>query len=242
MIQAAGFVSFQYTLIPLTEQATETPAIPFSFFEPGRKAYSDLTIPAVPIQVNPGTIAADLKSLLQPSTQPGEPELTLSGLTMSEGKRVRSLTPAQQQPWFPLVQVSPALAFIALCSWDRRRRYLQQHPDILLRRRARRALRRQRREMRRASRAGDAIRFAGAAVGAMQVACAPHYPAEPRALVGSDVLPLLDDARADQKEIVRRVFASSDASHFSGRTGDAAGLLGLELQLEGVLELLEAKL
>jgi hypothetical protein len=48
--------------------------------------------------------------------------------------------------------------------------------------------------MRQAARAGDAEGFASAAVRAMRVACAPHYPAEPRALVGSDVLQVLAES------------------------------------------------
>ena len=99
--------------------------------------------------------------------------------------------PAQQRGWFPLAQIAPAIVFAGLWGWDRRRRYYEKHPDILLRRKARRALRRQWRSARRAAQAKDAPGFAAAAVSAMQVACAPHYPAEPRALVGSDVLALL---------------------------------------------------
>ena len=125
--------------------------------------------------------------------------------------------PPQQQAWFPLVQLAPAAAFFGLWGWDRRRRYLEQHPDILLRRRPAARLRRQRRILQRAARAADAPRFATAAVSAMRVACAPHYPAEPRALVGGDVLPLLPETdRAGRPgEVVRRFFAVTDASRFS---------------------------
>jgi hypothetical protein len=120
----------------------------------------------------------------------------LSGLAPGPELAAATLAPVQRRPWFPLVQLAPAAAFVGLWGWDRRRRFLEQHPQVVLRRRARRALRRQWRAMRRAARAGDAPRYAEAAVAAMQAACAPHYPAEPRALVGADVLPLLSRAEA----------------------------------------------
>ena len=134
--------------------------------------------------------------------------------------------------------------FAGLWGWDRRRRYYEKHPDILLRRKARRALRRQWRSARRAAQAKDAPGFAAAAVSAMQVACAPHYPAEPRALVGSDVLALLSQSGANGRagEVIRRFFTVTDASRFATAGGDAAELLSLEPELERVIEQLEERL
>jgi hypothetical protein len=144
---------------------------------------------------------------------------------------------------------------------------LEQHPDVLLRRRARRALHHQRRILRRAARAADAPRFAAAAVSAMRVACAPHYPAEPRALVGGDVILLLQGTKPSAEipalpppfstqnafpqrpegfpraaEIVRRFFTVTDAMRFATPVGDPAQLLALQPELEQVLKELEARL
>jgi hypothetical protein len=74
----------------------------------------------------------------------------------------------------------------------------------------------------------------------MRVACAPHYPAEPRALVGSDVLRVLG-SNADG-EVVRRFFKVTDASRFAATTVDTAGLLALHPELEQVLQQLESRL
>jgi hypothetical protein len=241
-----GVVAFNYTLIPLTETVRATPPIPYSCFDPKTGRYADLTIPSVPVTVTPGAIPTDLTALAQPASTPGEPEkeLVLHGLAVSRGRTAASLVPPQQQTWFPLIQLAPAAAFFGLWSWDRRRRYLGQHPDVLLRRRARRALRHQRRILRRAARAADAPRFAAAAVRAMRVACAPHYPAEPRALVGIDVLPLIPepDRSGRPGEAVRRFFAVTDATQFSTTTTNPADLLPLQPDLERVLQQLEDKL
>jgi hypothetical protein len=241
-----GVVTFNYTLIPLTETARATPPIPFSCFDPKAGAYADLTIPSVPVTVKPGAVPGDLASLLQAGSTGGEPEkeLTFSSLATARGRTAASLVPPQQQTWFPLIQLAPAVAFFGLWSWDRRRRYLETHPDVLLRRRARRALRRQWRILQRAARAADAPRYAAAAVSAMRVACAPHYPAEPRALVGADVLPLLPETeRAGRAgDIVRRFFAVTDAVRFGTAPPNAAELLPLQPDIERILQRLEQKL
>jgi hypothetical protein len=241
-----GVVTFNYTLIPLTETARATPPIPFSYFDAKSGSYTDLTFPSVPVTVQPGAAPIDLTALAQPAPTAGEAEkeLVLHSLPASRGRTAVSLVPPQQQAWFPLIQIAPAALFFGLWNWDRRRRYLEQHPDILLRRRARRALHRQRRILQRAARAADAPRFAAAAVSAMRVACAPHYPAEPRALVGADVLPLLPepDRAGRPGEVVRRFFTVTDATNFSTAAPSPADLLPLQPDLERVLQQLEDKL
>ena len=98
--------------------------------------------------------------------------------------------------------------------------------------------------MRKAVRAGDPLRYANVAVSAMRVACAPHYPAEPRALVCRDVLDLIGETERDSRvgEVIRRFFAIADASVFSVTGPDGNGLLALQPELERVLEQLEARL
>jgi hypothetical protein len=232
--------TFQYTLVPLTDEIHETPAIPFSYFDPIHGTYMDLTIPSIKITVHPGEIPADFATLVKTNgTFHDDDEPVLSGLAASPGW-TGTLLPLQTSPWFPLVQLIPAGAFLGLWTWDRRRRYYEQHPDVLLRRRARRALHREWRALRRAARDKDAARFAGAAVSAMRVACAPHYPAEPRALVGRDILQVLGTNGVS--DTVRRFFAVSDAAHFAASTTDTSGLLALQPDLEKVLEQLESRL
>jgi hypothetical protein len=242
-----GVTTFNYILVPLTKAARATPPIPFSYFDPKAGRYVDLTIPSVPVTVEPGVVPGDLASLLpsKPAGTEPEKEPALSGLALSRGRTAFSLVPPQQQAWFPLVQLAPGVVFLGLWRWDRRRRYLEKHPEIILRRRARRALHRQRRILRRAARAADARRFAAAAVDAMRAACAPHYPAEPRALVGRDVLPLLPETERSGRagEVVQRFFALTDAARFGATASPNVGeLLPLQAELERVLQRLEEQL
>lgn len=245
-----SFVAFTYTLTPLTASVQTTPAIPFCYFDPQRGAYVDLTIPPQSITIAPGvTPALDPESVVETveveTPSPGEEKkLTLSPLATSPGQIAASLVPLQQRGWFVLIQLLPLAGFAALWTWDRRRRYLEQHPEFVLRRRARRALRRERRELQKAFRAGDKLRYANMAVSAMRVACAPHYPAEPRALVCRDVLDSLDETeRAGRTgEVVRRFFAVADAATFSATGSEGDGLLALQPELDRVLEKMEARL
>src|SRR5258706_2416110 len=150
LVQARGFAAFNYTLIPLTEKTRATPAIPFSCFDPQQGRYVDLTIPPIPISVIPGPVPADQNAWLQPCLAASDQEPVLSGLALSPGRNAGSLVPIQQNRWFPFLQLVPGALFLGIWNWDRRRRYFEHHPDILLRRRARRALKREWRALRRA--------------------------------------------------------------------------------------------
>jgi len=246
VIQAQGYTSFNYILIPLMEGSQTTPAIPFCSFDPALELYQDLTIPSIPVTVMPGAAPADLTALAQAEALQPEPEkaLTLSGLASKAGMTAASLVPLQRQVWFPLLQLAPATALLGLWGWDRRRRFLEQHPEVVLRQRARRALHRERRNLQRAQKSRDAAGFAISAVRAMQAVCAPHYPAEPGALVSQDVLAVLtEDERAGRPgEIIRRFFQVEDAVRFATAGADPAELLSLHAELDQTLEILAAKL
>ena len=270
---AASAVNFVYSLVPLAEGLGATPMIPFCYFDPERAAYQSLPIPSIPVTVKATPTPADLGALRQPDTEPGgaEKEPVLSDLAPAPGLTAASLVPVERRAWFPLVQLAPGLAFAALWGWDRRRRYLELHPEVLLRRGARRALRRERRAMRRAAQAGDAPEFAAAAVKALRVVCAPRYPAHPEALVGADVLALLpaeasaappvfdpnddfppppdhrtrtlpDSEDARRAELVRRLFTVTDATRFGAVPADASLLLPREAEIESLLTQLEGRL
>ena len=246
IIQAQGFTTFTYTLVPLSENARFTPAIPFSCFDPQRELYRDLTIRSVPVTVKPGTVPADLAALIHANSLnlEAEKEPTLGGLAVAPGLGSVSLVPIQQEIWFPLAQLAPALAFAGLWGWDRRRRYLAEHPDIVLRRRARRALHKERRKLNKALQSSDAPAFTAAAVRSLQLACAPHLPAEPRALVGSDVLSQLSAAEQSSRpgEVVRRLFAANDASHFDVKREHGTNVLNLNPEFQNILQRLEERL
>lgn len=236
---------FSYTLIPTTTESETTPAIPFSCFDPGRGVYVDLTIPPVPVNLvsNDMVLTAEGPGLADEGAFVPEQKLSLSQFASAPG-RAGGITPPQARAWFPLVPLLPVVGFGALAIWERRRRYLELHPEIVRRRRARRELRAVKHLLRQAAARGDAPGFTRAAIQALQVACAPHYPAEPRALVGGDVLEILSGSErtGPAGEIVRRVFAAGDATAFATTAPGDDGLLQRQTDLDDVLLKLEARL
>jgi hypothetical protein len=73
----------------------------------------------------------------------------------------------------------------------------------------------------------------------MKIACAPHFPAHPQALVCGEVLSQLEGA--EPAETVRKVFAAAD-SQFADAPQTPADLLALKADVEAVLKKLEEKL
>ena len=55
-----------------------TPAIPFSYFDPAKKIYVDLTIPAVPLTVDPAPVST-AQTPLQPTTARPETDDSTAG-------------------------------------------------------------------------------------------------------------------------------------------------------------------
>lgn len=230
-----------FTLIPLADDVSETPAIPFSYFDPEAAKYVDLTIPPLPVTVAGEGLPAELPTL-DDAGKTAAP-LKLSNLAATPGKTAWSLKPLQLRGWLVAVQLAPVAGFLALWQWDRRRRYLEAHPEIMRRARARRALQREQHRLQQAAAAGDAAAFVQHAARAMSIAVAPHFPADPHALVGGDVLAQLDAAARNGPagETVRKVFAAADAQ-FAGTPPSPPDLAVLRPGVETVLQQLEEKL
>ena len=230
-----------FTLIPLTDEVGTTPAIPFCAFNPAAGDFVDLTIPPLPV-----TVIGEGLPMQLAAPEAGENNSVpqrLSDLAPVPGKAATSLRPLQLRGWFVGLQLVPAFGFLALWQWDRRRRFLAAHPEIVRRRHAKRRLRRERGQLRKAVAAGDAVGFVRHATEALKVACAPHFPAHPQALVCSDVLSQLDAAElgGTAGTTVRKIFTAMD-SQFASAPQSSVDLLALNSDLAAVLEKLEGKL
>jgi hypothetical protein len=78
----------------------------------------------------------------------------------------------------------------------------------------------------------------------MRIASSPHYPAEPRALVGSDVLALLPETERAGRfgRVTRRLFTTTDAAQYATEAAESNDLLSLRDDLNKLLDQLEARL
>lgn len=230
-----------FTLIPFTDEATNTPAIPFCAFDPVAKKFYDLTIPAMPVTIIGEGLPVQLTTW--DAEQEKSAPLKLAPLANAPGKSVASLKPLQTQGWFVAAQLLPLLALFLLWRWDERRRFLEAHPDVVRRLQAKRALRREKKLLAQAVTAGDAENFLKHSVAAMRVAVAPHFPADAQALVGSDVLTQISDAERVGKmgATVQKLFAAEDAK-FGKQSAARENLLAAHGDVAAVLEKLEEKL
>jgi hypothetical protein len=237
-------VAFAYTLIPMSEEVRQTPAIPFSVFNPDQGAYDDLTIPPLNVSVSAEGLPVDWKPASWANAAEPEKRATLSALATAPGKTVGSLLPVQLRAWFWPAQLAPAFFLLGLWWWDQRRRFLEAHPEVVRRRQARRALRREKRALREAAASGDAPGFVRRAVTALQIAAAPHFPAEPRALVCSEVLSLFDEPEraGNTGNVIRSFFTSEESASFSTQRDREQPLFALHPELEGILKRMEARL
>ena len=233
---------FSYTLIAQDQELSATPEIPFSSFDPVGGVFVDLSVPSLAVKVLPGPVSSGAQAWQADSGVGKRSELSV--LAKESGPGRKTLRPLRWQPGFIGAEAGVLAAILGLWLWDRRRRHLLAHPEILMRRRAIRALGRARRALRRAVEAGDTAFFVESGVAAMRVISAPHYPAEPQALVCSDVLRLLgqDEAGGESAGVARRIFAAADAARFDTRTPALEGLMDLAPGLDRLLEQLEARL
>jgi hypothetical protein len=128
--------------------------------------------------------------------------------------------------------------------WERRRRYLALHPEVIRKRQARRGLRRQLKLARQAASVRDAGGFVLRGTNALREACAPHSAANPGALICADVLQELPATERQGRpgEAIRRLFVAADALRFGGPVSDSSELLALQPDLEQVLEELKERL
>ena len=244
-----GTATFHYTLIPLQPGLTPTPKIPFSYFDPQAGHYADLTIPSVKIMVLspaggrlPATDTNGLNALA--GTAGDHPAERLGNLAPQPVHFAASLVPVQQRPAFWLGQLGVGAVVAGWFGWDRRRRFLAAHPDLVRRARARRELRRQERLLLRAAANRDAAAFTRAAVASLRVAGAPHLSANAGALVCDDVLRALPAAERDGRSgrVVRQLFRVADELRLKGQAPNPQLLWSLQPELEILLTELRRRL
>jgi hypothetical protein len=230
-----------FTLIPLTDEATSSPAIPFAAFDPATGNYYDLTIPVLPVTVTGTGLPTQIADWNSGSTN--TVTLKLSAMTKMPGRSSPGFRPPQMRAGLILDQVLPVFLFLVLWRRDEHRRFLEAHPEIVRRRRAKRDLRRENNLWRQAVAQGDADGFIQHAAEAMRIAVAPHFPAEARAMVCGDVLSRFAEGERDGKigGTVRTIFAAADAK-FSDSKPPPSDFLALKPDVESVLQRLEENL
>lgn len=217
---ARGAKIFTYTLIPGRAGLKATPTMPFSYFDPERRAFVDITIPPLPITVKPSSTAPVAPVAVEKNEPPRAEEASrviepvMTGLAEKSGRWWHSPGPPFREWWLPAVEIVPPVLLLVLWAWRRRCDYLAANPQIIRRRRAHAAARRALAQARAAARKGDRGEFLRASAGALREAASPLDTARADSLTREDVLRLLgNDAGASA--VARKVLDSADAANFS---------------------------
>jgi hypothetical protein len=193
----------------------------FCYFDPEKRAYVDITIPPVPINVKPSSTAPAPAEPETPKTEtpraeepPRIVEPAMTGLAEKPGRWVRSPAPPLREWWLLAAECAVPVLLLALWAWRRRRDWLAANPQIIRRRRAHAAARRALSRARAAARSGDRGEFLRASAGALREAASPLDTARAASLTREDVLRLLngDDGAS---AVARKVLDSADAANYS---------------------------
>ena len=215
--------TFTYTLVPKNAGTRGTPAIPFSYFDPAKAAYVDVTIPPQPVKVKAAATAvaavpdsntgAEKPAEAEPEKGPKPIEPALTGLAESTGLWSNSLRPLLWSQWFLLGQLAPPLILLALWLRKKRRDFLAANPQIVRRRKARAAARLALAEARTAARRGDQSAFLAASTRALREAASPLDTTKSVSLTQEEVLHVLrDDERASAT--AKSIFESAEARRY----------------------------
>ncbi len=215
-----GAKVFTYTLIPARPGLKATPAMPFCYFDPERRAYVDITIPPLPITVKPSANAPAptepeaTKTETPRAEEPRVVEPAMTGLAEKSGRWVHSIAPPLREWWLLAAECAVPVLLLALWAWRRRRDWIAANPQIIRRRRAHAAARRALARARAAARAGDRAEFLRASAGALREAASPLDTARADSLTREDVLRLLN-GDAGATAVARKVLDSADAANYS---------------------------
>lgn len=211
--------TFTYTLIPKRANVRATPALPFSYFDPAKAKFVDISVPPMPVKVKagpeaPAVAATKPEEKAQEEAKAAKPiEPALTGLSESPGLWSRSLRPALWSRWFLAAQLAPVAFLAGLWAWRKRREHLAANPQILRRRHARAAARVALGEARAAARRGDQPAFLAASTRALREAAAPLDTAQAGSLTQEEVMHILRDDEVASRT-AKSIFESAEAHRY----------------------------
>ncbi len=235
-----GEKTFEYVLMPMSDNITALPSAEFNYFNPDTNTYVDQPTAPIPVTVKPappGQAAAPLPAVASAPTEPGKPELV--GLHVdSGGWQGPQLRPILTAPDFWAAQAVAAGLFATLVITRRRQLRLENDPVYARRRRARQQAHAALASARAAAAQGRAAEFYTLAQRALQEAATPDRLDAAEALTWQEF-----DAHLAQhntppqfRQQAREIFDAGDALRFGGFTPDQADLTAASTRLDGLVK------
>ncbi|MEC7230148.1 MAG: BatD family protein [Verrucomicrobiota bacterium] len=238
-----GTKRFDYVMIPKQAGTLEIPEMRFSYFEPGTQRYTQLSSPAIEIEVSPSDrpaspLGPSTQTILTPNTviPPLQQELTEEQalLTLDYRPRYMDATSHWNSPRLWLFNAAIAVGLITYSLALRRRHRLREDPAYAARQKAKHELRASKTA---AKQANLADHFYAQAQSAIRLAVTyrsgeNHRTADINAVCEVMLKKGLSDQVISQ---TRRLFATADALRFAGKESKN-DLAKAKSELEGILK------
>jgi len=235
-INYRGEKTFEYVVMPLQENITEMPALPFSYFNPETKAYVEMPTKPISITVKPappGQAPTPLPTVAASSSQQNKSELI--NLHIDSG----GWLPAQPRmlldsPLFWAGQVAPAVILAGFIITRCRQLRLENDPAFARKLRSRQLAATALARARAAAQNGDAALFHAEAQRALQEAATHDRLDAAEALTWQefDAHLVKQGIASDMRQQAREIFDVGDAMRFGGLTPDKADLNAAAGRLE----------
>lgn len=236
----------EQAVVPLTAKVQAVPPRPFSYFDPDKHRYVELSTQPVALTIEgaPRTGPAGgsakaraVKSDSERAAAEGEQwELAPNQIAAGAPTDTR---PVATQPWFLGLQLLPLAALAAGSLWARRRDRLRADPEHHRRLAARRRVDEENEAMQRAASAGDTAAFFAAARRAVQERLARDPDREAASLTLPELEDLVGDDGAIRDEL-RAIVGRADAITYSGEHLPAGQLGDWQKRVAALLQKLDA--
>ena len=240
-----GTKRFDYVMIPKQAGTLEIPEMRFAYFEPGTQRYTQLSSPAIEIEVSPSDRPATPSG---PSTQTAPPpstallplqqELTVEEALLTLDYRPRSIhaTSHSNNPRFWSINGAIAVGLVTYGLALRRKRRLKEDPAYAARQRAKHELRTSKTAAQQAKVAED---FYAQAQSAIRLAVTYRSGENHRTANIDTLCEAMLSTSISERAIsqTRRLFTTADALRFAGKESKS-DLAKAKSELEGILKAL----
>ena len=240
-----GTKRFDYVMIPKQAGTLEIPEMRFAYFEPGTQRYTQLSSPAIEIEVSPSGRPATPSG---PSTQTAPPpstallplqqELTVEEALLTLDYRPRSIhaTSHWNNTRFWSINAAIAVGLVTYGLALRRKRRLKEDPAYAARQRAKQELRTSKTA---AQQAKVADHFYAQAQSAIRLAVTYRSGENNRTADIDTLCEVMLKKGLSERAIsqTRRLFATADALRFAGKESKS-DLAKAKSELEGILKAL----
>lgn len=240
-----GTKRFDYVMIPNQAGTLEIPEIRFAFFEPEAQRYTQLSSPAIEIEVSPSnrpaTPSVPITQTAQPPSTallPLQQELTVEEALLTLDYRPRSIhaTSYWNKPRFWSINAAIAIGLVTYGLALRRKRRLKEDPAYAARQRAKQDLCTSKTAAQQAKVAED---FYAQAQSAIRLAVT-YRSGENHRTANIDTLCEAMSKKGLSERVIsqtRRLFATADALRFAGKEAKS-DLAKAKSELEGILKAL----